>query len=93
MNFLASLFVGKPLSIVAVAVLFTVLHFGVRFAGIGSGKHPRALLVVVAIWAAYAFWEWLVVTQSPEANIRVDLLLIWPLVALVSVWFTIRAFR
>lgn len=93
MNFLASLFVGKPLNIVIVALLFAALHVGARAAGIGSDKHPRAMLVVVAVWALYAFWEWLVATQSPEANIRVDLLLIWPVVAIISIWFTIRAFR
>lgn len=51
MDFLASLFVGKPLNIIAVALVFVALYFGVRFAGIGSGKHPHALLVVVTIWA------------------------------------------
>ena len=93
MSFLASLFVGKPLNILIVGLSFAALHIGARAAGIGSEKHPRAMLVVVAVWLLYALWEWLVATQSPEANIRVDLLLIWPLVAIISVWFTIRAFK
>jgi hypothetical protein len=44
-------------------------------------------------WALYAAWEWVVLTRTPEADIRVDLLLIWPLLALCSIWFTIRALR
>ena len=35
----------------------------------------------------------LVVVLTPEANIRVDLMLIWPAVLIVSIWFTVRAFR
>ena len=42
-------------------------------------------------WVIYAAWEWLVVTFSPEANIRVDLMLICPVVLILSIWFTIRA--
>jgi hypothetical protein len=30
-------------------------------------------------WLLFAGWEWLVMLVSPEANIRVDLLLIWPI--------------
>jgi hypothetical protein len=39
-----------------------------------------------AMWLAYAGWEWLVLVMSPEANIRVDLLLIWPVIALATLW-------
>jgi len=39
MEFLASLFVGKPLNIVVVAAVFLAGHFVVRFAGLGSGRH------------------------------------------------------
>ena len=41
----------------------------------------------------YAALEWAVLVRTPEADIRVDLLLMWPLLALLSIWFTIRAFR
>ena len=53
---------------------------------------PKAnvLWVPTALWLAYAGWEWLVVTQSPEANIRVDLMLIWPVLALED-WDISRA--
>ena len=93
MSALAALLVGEPLTILAVAAAFLVGHFVVRFAGLGSGRHPWSLAVVAASWALYAAWEWLVLVRSPEANIRVDLLLIWPAILIVSIWLTIRAFR
>ena len=93
MKILVSLLVVKPLTILGVAAFFFAAHFLVRFAGIGPGRHPRALLVVFAAWALYGVWEWLVVTITPEANIRVDLMLIWPVLLVLSAWFTIRAFR
>jgi len=43
------------------------------------------------LWLAYAAWEWLVVTKTPEADIRVDLMLIWPLIAIVTLWALLRA--
>ena len=35
----------------------------------------------------------LVVWRTPEANLRVDLMLIWPVLLILSIWFTIRASR
>jgi hypothetical protein len=90
---LASLLVGKPLNILAVAVVFFAGNLLLQFSNIGPGRHPRSLLVVAGAWALYAAWEWLVLVRTPEANIRVDLLVIWPLVLIVSIWFTVRAFR
>ncbi len=40
---------------------------------IGCGYRPY-------LWLAYAAWEWLVLVRTPDANIRVDLLLIWPVI-------------
>ena len=37
--------------------------------------------------------EFLVIIRTPEANIRVDLTVIWPILLIVSVWFSVRAFR
>ena len=93
MQFLASLLVGKPLHILGVAALFLIGHFVAQVSGTGSGRHPRALLVVVGAWLLYAAWEWLVLVRTPEANIRVDLILLWPVLLVVSIWFTIRALR
>ena len=93
MDTLASLLVGKPLHILLIASAFAVAHVLLRVIGMGSTAHPRALLVVAAGWALYAAWEWLVLLRTPEANIRVDLLLIWPILLLLSIWFTVRAVR
>ena len=93
MQFLASLFVQKPLHILAVAGSFAVVYLILRFTGLGEGRQPSALLVPTIGWALYAAWEWLVVWRTPEANIRVDLMLIWPVLLILSIWFTIRALR
>lgn len=93
METLASFFVGKPFNILIVALVFGAGQLLTRLTGIGSERHPRALLVVAIAWALYAAWEWLVMTRTPEANIRVDLLIIWPILLILSIWFAIRAFR
>ncbi len=51
------------------------------------------MLAVCGAWLAYDAWEWLVMTRTPEADIRVDLLVIWPILAILTVWFTFRALR
>jgi ABC-type proline/glycine betaine transport system permease subunit len=93
MELLTSLFVGKPLNILASAVLFLVGYLVLRYTALGISRHPRSLLIATAAWGLYAAWEWLVQIKTPEANIRVDLMLIWPIVLIISIWFAIRAFR
>ena len=56
-------------------------------------RHPRPLLTAALAWGLYAAWEWLVQVRTPEANIRVDLLVIWPALALLSAWALFRALR
>jgi hypothetical protein len=90
---LASLFVGRPLNILAVALVFVAGHVLLRFTSGGPRRHPAALLVAAAAWALYAAWEWLVLVRTPEADIRVDLLLLWPILAIVSAWMLLRAVR
>ena len=94
MNALASLFVGRPLTILAVAVLWLVGWFAARALGAPPGpRGMRAILIAAVAWGLYATWEWLVQARTPEADIRVDLLVIWPLLALISLWALVRAFR
>jgi hypothetical protein len=93
MEFLVSLFVGKPLSVLAVAALFLAGYLALRFTTIGSGRHPQWLLVPAIVWILYAAWEWLVLVRTPEANIRVDLLVIWPALAILSVFALYRSLR
>ena len=93
MELLASLFVGKPLNILALAVLFFAAYFALRFTALGISRHPRSMLIASAAWGLYAAWEWLVQIKTPEANIRVDLLVTWPVLAIISAWAIFRAFR
>ena len=90
---MASLFVGRPLNILAVAGVFAGVCPLLRSTALGTGRHPGPLLAAAAGWASYAAWEWLVRVRTPEANIRVDLLVIWPALALRSAWALFRAFR
>jgi hypothetical protein len=89
LEWLAHQFVGRPLTIFGVAWALVVAHLLLRWAG----RPSRALLASAAAWTAYAAWEWLVVTRTPEANIRVDLMLIWPGLAIVTAWCGVKALR
>jgi hypothetical protein len=92
-RFLASLFVGKPLHILAVAAAFVAAHIWLRMASKSAGRPHRLMRAAAAAWGLYAAWEWLVQARTPEANIRVDLLVIWPVLALLSAWAIVRAIR
>ena len=93
MELLASLFVGKPQNALAVALIFLLGYLALRFAALGISRHPRPLLIASIAWGLHAVWEWLVQTKTPEANIRVDLLLMWPVLAILSAWALFRAVR
>jgi hypothetical protein len=93
MELLASLLVGKPLSILTIAVVFLAAYLALRFVVCGIVSHHRPLLIAAIAWGLYAVWEWLVQMQTPEANIRVDLLVIWPFITIFSVFALFRAFR
>ena len=93
MEALGPLFVQQPASIVFVAGIFFVAYAVLRNSPMGSGRRPRALLVPAFAWCLYALWELVVLVRSPEANIRLDLLAIWPLLLVVSVFFSMRALR
>ena len=93
MDYLAYLFVGKPFNILTVAAVFFFVYLIVKFAVSSPSLHPSPFLVITIVWGVYAVWEWLVLTQSPEANIRVDLLVIWPLLAILMLWQIVRVFR
>jgi ABC-type proline/glycine betaine transport system permease subunit len=93
MELLASLFVGKPLNILALAVLFFAGYLALRFTALGISRRPGSLLIASAAWGSYAAWEWLIQIKTPEANIRIDLLVMWPVLAILSAWVLFRAFR
>ena len=61
--------------------------------GLWAVRRSRMSLVAAVLWLAYPGWEFAVKETSPDANIRVDLLLIYPLLTiatLAAVWFGFR---
>lgn len=82
-------FVGHPFRILAVGLLFLIAHHWLRTR---SSRRSRRISLATAIgWIAFAGWEALVRAQTPEANIRVDLLLVWPLLVVLSAWTLVEA--
>jgi hypothetical protein len=93
MQLLASLFVGKPLHILTVALFLLAAALAVRYSTWGAGRATGLLLIASGAWALYAAWEWLVIWRTPEADIRVDLLLLWPVLAILTAWAVISVLR
>ena len=82
-----TLFIAYPLAALAVFAAFATL-----------AAWKRCLLPALAalVWAAYGWYEYLMHTRvlcSGECNIRVDLLLIYPILLVLSVWALVAAFR
>ena len=88
---LAALLVGHPLGILLVGLILYATHLLLRREQSGQAKKWPPLLIAAVAWVLYAAWELLVNLVSPEANIRVDLLLIWPALALLTFWAIVRA--
>ncbi len=91
MNALAALaqpFLGRPWAILLVAVVLMLLdRVDRRPGGQWGGGSPRAkprLRFIAVLWACLAVWELFVQLLTPEANIRVDWLLIWPPLLLLT---------
>lgn len=93
MDLLVSLFVVKPPAILTVAGGFLADYLALRFLWPGVAHHPCALLFGAIAWGIFAGWEWLVLLRTPEASIRVDLLVIGPVLLLPSSWSLPRAFQ
>ena len=74
-------FVDHPDRIAAVAILLWVMVLVLR-----AIRHYWSwpLLWVASCWTGFAIWEWLVLLQA--ANIRVDLMLIYPLLLGITIW-------
>lgn len=96
MDLLASLFVGKPQNILIVSVVLFLVHLALRFKAKQKIHHSYALTIASLSWALYAAWEWLILVKTPEANIRVDLLVIRPILTILlawALWKTIKSYR
>lgn len=93
METLTSLLVGKPQNILVVAIVFLLGYLIPRFFAPGKRRRFGSLLIASVVWGMYAAWEWLVQAKTPEANIRVDLLVLWPSMAILSAWAPYRVVR
>lgn len=93
MEYIAQVLIGKPLNILIVSVLLFVGFLAVRNRAKRPPRLSDALLLAAILWAVYAAWEWLILLYTPEANIRVDLLLIWPVLTASLLWVAFRCFR
>ncbi|AUX84830.1 hypothetical protein C3F34_01240 [Acinetobacter sp. ACNIH2] len=82
MNFLTNLLVAKPLSIFGIACIFFIGYLIVRNF---SHQHSAKYLGLTSIlWLLYALWEFFVQLKSPDTNIRIDLLIIWPVIFILT---------
>lgn len=59
----------------------------------GPGHPPGTAWERSKCRAASGGGEWLVTARTAEANIRVDLLVIWPMLAVLAGWALNRTFR
>ncbi len=93
MEFIGLLFVGHPLRAAAVAGVLLLLYALMQLRGVGPRPPSRWLLAAAVAWLAYAAWEWSILVYTPEANIRVDLILIYPALAAITLWALYRLVR
>jgi hypothetical protein len=93
MEFLSRFLVQQPLHILGVSSIYFIIWALLRFYWVKENLHPNAILLSGACWLLYAVWEWVVLIKTPEANIRVDLLLIWPVLLLLTIWAVVRTIR
>ena len=56
-------------------------------------KGNRLIKWGAMIWIAYALWEGAVQYFTPATNIRIDLLLIWPVLLVASLLFLVGLLR
>jgi hypothetical protein len=87
-----AVFVQHPERSALVAVLFLALWLLVRSRR-STTRRVQALLIPAVAWGLYAVWEWALTHWSPEANIRVDLLVIIPLLLLATMIGIVMALR
>jgi hypothetical protein len=83
-------FITHPERIAAVATALFVIFGVLRWA---KGRWLWPLLWAAVLWTVFAIWEWLILVQTPEANIRADLLLIYPILLIVTLWGLWAGFR
>jgi len=56
-------------------------------------KRRKFVVWFFSLWAIYWVYEFIVRNVSPEANIRVDLMLLLPTLGLISLYFIYRMIK
>jgi len=84
------LFVGQPLLLLAIGVIFLIAYFFTRN---NPNLRASALLAPTGFWLLWALWEWSILRFSPGSDIRIDLFLIIPIVFIVSIVGIVMLFR
>jgi len=90
MEAIFSIFVGQPLVQLAISGAFFLVYF---FTFHNPNLSARTLLTPAVLWLAWGVWEGTIKQFSPEANIRIDLLIILPVVFIVSIVAVVMFFR
>jgi hypothetical protein len=80
-------FVQQPLLILLVSAIFFGAYLLLRSSGT---LHPRALLWPAIGWLVWAVWEYMLMLFSPDADIRVDLLVIIPVLIVLTIGGIVR---
>lgn len=84
---LIRVFIKQPLLILSVGVIFFMAHLLLRS---NHRLRARALLLPAVAWVAWAVWELVVLIFTPDADIRVDLLLIVPVLIVLTIVGIVR---
>ena len=84
--------VNKPQHVLLITAVYFLLWILLRAIKSEAIHHPNAILVPGIFALTYAGWEWLVTVKTPEANIRFDLMLIWPLLFVLTFWSVFKTF-
>ena len=93
METLSRWLVQQPLHILVVAAAHLALWSLCQATVLRTVPRANVLWVPALLWLACAAWEWLVLVKTPAADIRVDLLVIWPALGIVTLWAVLRAVR
>jgi hypothetical protein len=85
--------VQQPGHVLMLAAGYAAVWAILRTTVLRTVPSANGFLVPAVLCLAYAAWEWLLLRKSPESNIRFDLLIIWPALAVVTLWAIVRAIR
>ncbi len=86
------LFKLYPQSALGNLIIAAIFYAGYWLLRASPSVYARSLWLPAVAWLVAALWELAIAIFSPEANIRVDLLVIVPLLLLLSLWGLVRAF-